>query len=239
MIILLILLFLLLLIKIVEPFEEPKNPDPCASYLSDRDYLLHMIPHHQVAIDVSEMLRKKTSNPMMLQLLRELIWTQTNEIKLMKSVLEHFPESATGNFSEGYRTYEPSTLDVFHNDQSSIKNVPCDKHFFDTDEHMKHLMHIDLDEKYYLNHMMPHHQVAVDMSKRLLKHTKSDYMVYFCYRIIRSQQTEIWKMKYMLDYFDQLKKQDTPLVQDDQPKKNGLPKNSGWFDSSFFFINQN
>ena len=29
-----------------------------------------------------------------------------------------------------------------------------------------------LDDKMYLEHMIPHHQVAVDMSKKLLKNTK-------------------------------------------------------------------
>ena len=39
--------------------------------------------------------------------------------------------------------------------------------------------------------MIPHHQVAVDMSKRLLEHTKSDFMIYLAYRIIRNQEAEI------------------------------------------------
>ena len=31
----------------------PTNSNPCDSYLSNKDYLLHMIPHHQVALDMS------------------------------------------------------------------------------------------------------------------------------------------------------------------------------------------
>ena len=30
----------------------------------------------------------------------------------------------------------------------------------------------------YLKHMIPHHQVAVDMSKKLLNNTKNDFMIY-------------------------------------------------------------
>jgi hypothetical protein len=48
-----------------------------------------------------------------------------------------------------------------------------------------------LNDKMYLEHMIPHHQVAVDMSKVLLKNTTSDFMIYLAYRIIRSQQAEI------------------------------------------------
>jgi uncharacterized protein (DUF305 family) len=46
--------------------------------------------------------------------------------------------------------------------------------------------------------MIPHHQVAVDMSKRLLKHTNNDFMITFAYRIIRSQQEEISYMNNLL-----------------------------------------
>ena len=49
----------------------------------------------------------------------------------------------------------------------------------------------NLTDREYLEHMIPHHQVAVDMSKVLIKNTKNDFMVYMAYRIIRSQQAEI------------------------------------------------
>ena len=49
----------------------------------------------------------------------------------------------------------------------------------------------------YLEHMIPHHQVAVDMSKVLLKNTNKDYMVFLAYRIIRKQQEEIYLLNEM------------------------------------------
>ena len=50
----------------------------------------------------------------------------------------------------------------------------------------------------YLEHMIPHHQVAIDMSKKLLKNTKNDFMIYLAYRIIRSQSTEIVMLSDLL-----------------------------------------
>jgi uncharacterized protein (DUF305 family) len=47
--------------------------------------------------------------------------------------------------------------------------------------------------------MIPHHQVAVDMSKKLLKHTKNDFMIFLAYRIIRSQQEEIILLNDLLN----------------------------------------
>ena len=61
--------------------------------------------------------------------------------------------------------------------------------FFDPNKHMKQLHHVT--DKSYIDHMIPHHMVAVDMSKILLKNTKNDLMIGFAYRIIKAQQSEI------------------------------------------------
>lgn len=69
--------------------------------------------------------------------------------------------------------------------------------FFDPKKHMHHLSHITDDS--YIDHMIPHHQVAVDMSKILLENTNNDLMISLAYRIIRDQQQEVIN-------FDTLKK---------------------------------
>jgi len=55
-----------------------------------------------------------------------------------------------------------------------------------------------LTDKEYLEHMIPHHQVAIDMSKVLLKNTKNDFMIYLANRIIRSQNAETILLNNML-----------------------------------------
>jgi len=54
----LVLIILLLLKSLPEHKENFENT--CKSKLTDREYLEHMIPHHQVAIDMSKMLQTKT-----------------------------------------------------------------------------------------------------------------------------------------------------------------------------------
>ena len=49
----------------------------------------------------------------------------------------------------------------------------------------------------YIQHMIPHHQVAVDMSKKILKTTNNDFIIYLAHRIIRSQQLEITNLYYL------------------------------------------
>ena len=74
----------------------------------------------------------------------------------------------------------------------------CDPHFFDPKKHMEHMKHMKLDDKCIIKHMIPHHKVAVDMSKVLLKNTKNDFMIYLANRIIRSQNEEIVLLNDML-----------------------------------------
>lgn len=176
---------------------KPKNPNPCDEYLSDKDYLLHMIPHHQVAIDISLEMQQNTNNPVMLEILRKLIWTQNREIMMMKDVLKNLPDNVSSDQIKMNKLYRNTILDFTQS--ASDPNAECNPEFFDPTLHKKHMSHMKLDEKMYLQHMIPHHQVAVDMSKTLLKHTNNDFMIYFAYRIIRSQQDEINYMNQLLE----------------------------------------
>ena len=172
------------------------NKDPCTDYLSDKEYLLHMIPHHQVAIDISYELQKTSRNPIIHNILRKIIWVQNREIMMMKDVLNNLPENIS-DLSTMKHLYI-NTISDFTKSATDI-NAECKSEFFDPDEHKKHIKHMDINEKMYIEHMIPHHQVAVDMSKKLLKNTKNDFMINLCYRIIRSQQEEIILLNDLLD----------------------------------------
>ena len=163
----------------------------CRGKLSDYEYLNHMIPHHKVAIDISIMLQKITKSPVMHDILRKLIWTQETEIKLMKFALRELPNNYIINKNKYKKVYIPTVSDYILPNKVNLTTTYCDPDFFNPEEHMKHMKHMKLNDKMYIEHMIPHHQVAVDMSKVLLKNTKSDFMIYLAHRIIRSQQEEI------------------------------------------------
>ena len=173
--------------------------DPCANKITDREYLEHMIPHHQVAVDISYMLQKKTKSVIMHEILRKLIWTQKYEIELMKHMLDTLPDDMSINSKKMNRKYISTVADFIKPNELGISDTYCDPHFFDPEGHMKHMKNMKLDDDMYIKHMVPHHQVAVDMSKKLLKHTKNDFMIFLCYRIIRSQQEEIIQLQNLLN----------------------------------------
>jgi hypothetical protein len=58
-------------------------------YVDDMQYLKSMIPHHSMAILMSERIKEKTINPNISQLADNIINSQKKEIKLMKQLLDN------------------------------------------------------------------------------------------------------------------------------------------------------
>jgi uncharacterized protein (DUF305 family) len=176
---------------------EPVGSDPCTDKLTDIEYLEHMIPHHQVAIDMSDMLIPHTRNPIMLHLCRDIIRKQKYEIwemGLMKNKLPASIFSSQNSFKEDFIT----KMDLQSPKMSKAKDGPCNPLFFKPNDHSSHMKGMIITDKSYLEHMIPHHQVAVDMSRRLLLHTNHPYLMDFCRKLIIDQQGEIFYMNSLL-----------------------------------------
>ncbi len=189
-----IILIILVLIILLLDFNKKNNYENiCKKKLSNIEYLQHMIPHHQVAIDISKLMQEKTENPELQKILRELIWNQEKEIMFMYIMLYQLPQDITDSKIKINEFYIATIADFIKPNVLGISNNYCDPLFFDPSEHMKHIKEHSkhLDDTYYINHMIPHHQVAVDMSKILIKNTNNDMMRWLAYRIIRSQHEEI------------------------------------------------
>ena len=172
--------------------------NPCTDKLTDIEYLEHMIPHHQVAIDMSELLEEKSTNPQMLDLCRQIIRSQGYEIWEMTMMKRKLSETIFSN-DKGRKPYDKTKLEIFYPKMSSSNDGVCDPLFFKPDDHMKHMEHMEITDRSYLEHMIPHHQVAIDMSKRLLLHTNHSYLMEFCRKLIIDQQGEIFLMNNMLN----------------------------------------
>ena len=192
------ILFFIATTRPLHPHRKTKG-NICRGYLTDKEYLEHMIPHHQVAVDISILLQKKTKNPEMQDILRKLIWVQNYEIQLMRDMAKGLPENDMSTSEINMvRNYTITKGDLIKPNKIGLTKTYCDPHFFDPKKHMEHMKHMKLDDKMYIKHMIPHHQVAIDMSKVLLKNTKNDFMTYLANRIIRSQNAEIILLNDML-----------------------------------------
>ncbi len=105
--------------------------------------------------------------------------------------------------------YTITVADLTKPNEIGLTKTYCDSNFFDPEKHMQHMKHMNLNDAMYIEHMIPpHHQVAVDMSKVLLKNSKNDFMIYFANRIIISQQEEIILLSDLLNKKNYIYKSD-------------------------------
>ena len=169
----------------------------CNKQLTDTDYINHMITHHEVAVYMSENHLHNTKNPAILDILRNVIRLQNYEINLMK---DSKIINKTNDDLNDEMSYKNIKMDnSYHNTQGDftkpntpyLSNTFCDPSFFNI-SHNKNLH--NMTDATYIQHMIPHHQVAVDMSKKILNTTNNDFIIDLAYKIIRSQQLEITKL---------------------------------------------
>jgi uncharacterized protein (DUF305 family) len=203
---LLIVLIVLIVITIILIYKFNKKDhfnNPCTDFLSNKDYLVHMIPHHQVAIDMCNMMIPISKSKTMQNIYRKIISNQKIEIMLMKNVLPNIP-NVSNNYNVILRDNKFITS-ISYNNKSKPTNYYCDPLFFKPNDHSEHMNHMKHTDKSFLEHMIPHHQVAIVMSERLLKHTNNTHMIRICYEIITAQRGEILQMNYILDYLNKNK----------------------------------
>jgi uncharacterized protein (DUF305 family) len=170
--------------------------NPCTDKLTDLDYLIHMIPHHQVAIDMSNLLIQKTTSPILLDLCRQIIRSQSYEIWEMTYMKTYDGKLFTDD--ESFKETNRTKLERFYPVLSKSKDGDCNPLFFKPNDHSKHMEGMEITGQSYLEHMIPHHQVAIDMSKRLLLYTNNSYLLEFCKKLIIDQQGEIFLMNNLL-----------------------------------------
>ena len=184
--------------------ENNLKSNPCIDKLTDLEYLEHMIPHHQVAIDMSVLLQKHTSSDVMLNLCREIIRIQSYEIFEM-SKMKAYKDTLFTN-DKWIKEKINTKLDTYNPILSKAKEGECNPLFFKPNDHSQHMKGMKLTDRSYLEHMIPHHQVAIDMSRRLLLHTNNSYLLEFCRKLILEQQAEILYMNNLLMNIDFLYK---------------------------------
>lgn len=186
-------LFCILLYLIVQ---KKSTNYPCRQELTDDKFINHMITHHEVAVSISEN-HLHTKNPIILDILIQLIRLQKYEINLMKDSKiinkNHvFNDEMSDKNSKMDTSFRYTQGDFMKPNTPGLSNTFCDPSFFK----MNH-KNVHMTDEMYIQHMIPHHQVAVDMSKIILKTTKNDFIIDLAYKIIHNQQAEISKLDYL------------------------------------------
>ena len=192
------IVFFIILIGIILNTNSETNI--CNKQLTDNEYINHMIKHHEVAVYMSETHLDNTKNPIILDILRNVIRLQNYEINLMKdskiinNTNDEFNDDMSNKNIKMDNSYRTTQGDFTKPNTPYLSNTICDPSFFNM-SHNKNLH--SMTDAMYIDHMIPHHQVAVDMSKQILKTTNNDFIIDLAYKIIHNQQLEITNLYYL------------------------------------------
>ena len=135
-----------------------------------------------------------------MDILRNVIRLQKYEINLMKDSKifnnenNDFNDDMSNKKIKMDNSYRYTQGEFTKPNTPYLSNTFCDPSFFNM-SHNKNLH--TMTDAMYIQHMIPHHQVAVDMSKKILKTTNNDFIIDLAYKIIHNQQLEITNLYYL------------------------------------------
>ena len=147
---------------------------------ADQKFVQEMIPHHEQAVTMSEMVNKTEVSSELADLASEIIKTQAAEIEQMQSFLNEW--------------------EVKSDPHSGHKMSGDESHGMMTDEDMDTLNNSSGAgfEKMWLTMMLAHHNGAVKMAETVIAEGKDSRVKTLAQNIIGAQQKEISLIKSLL-----------------------------------------
>ena len=158
---------------------EGMNNSQSASDLEINEYMFAemMIPHHQQAVDMSDLALKKSTNPKILDLAQRIKSEQSSEIIQMQSWLGGEEANSMMTDHSGHSMGGMLTKEEFSKLESSSGVT------FDT---------------LFLEGMIVHHEGAIDMAQ-MIKDTTTQEVNTFGLNVVEVQSAEIREMKEILE----------------------------------------
>lgn len=148
----------------------------------DLNYITNMIPHHQGAIDASQILLKYSKNPTIRKIAQRIIKDQKAEIEEFSTLL---PTLETQK-----KLYSPKEVTLFNQQAKADKNTMI--------QEMDNLSLTPNINKNFLAIMIFHHQYAIDISKEILKYTQNEQIRIIAQRIIQTQEQKVKEFETLL-----------------------------------------
>lgn len=142
---------------------------------ADVDFARGMIPHHQGAIDMAEIVLKFGADPSVKKLANEIIAAQKKEIAQLRGWLQTNASLAAGPDAAAVAKAFTDVNAKMHKDMTMTFSGTADIEF--------------------MKGMIPHHEGAVDMAKVLLQYGRDPELRKLADDVIRTQNEEITMMR--------------------------------------------
>lgn len=150
----------------------------------DRHFIEQMIPHHEGAIEMAELAKKRSQRKEILSLAEAIIESQSVEIIQMKDW-----------YKDWFGTDVPKNFDV---EMGMGRGMMHGGMMGGNTSDIEALKNADNFDKAFLEEMIPHHQMAVMMAEMLLSGTNRQEMKLLAKDIIEAQESEIEQMRLWL-----------------------------------------
>jgi len=143
---------------------------------SDVDFVRGMIPHHEAALEMADVVLQYGKDDEVVDLAENIIYAQKQEIHWMKQWLTR--NGTKGKTTPGTTSAYKAVNQKMHKDMAITFSGDADRDF--------------------IYGMIPHHQGAIDMSIIQVENGKDREIIGLAKRIIESQQSEILLMRNWL-----------------------------------------
>lgn len=165
--------------------------------LDDSSYVVFMAFHHQAAVTMAKGVLKTSQNQYILEMARNMVWKQGYEITALNTVLKNgkLPQPFSNQPVMDY--YNQSLLSYYKG--YDVQPFKCTEDMFASSAVTQLPVMTDRE---FLVHMIAHHQLALDMSRKQLKEpgkSKSIFMLTFLDDLIRDQEQELDRMLGLLN----------------------------------------
>jgi uncharacterized protein (DUF305 family) len=155
---------------------------PAGFNADDVAFATNMIPHHQQAVEMSNLVPDRSTDPEVLALAEKISAAQQPEINAMRVFLVQWnenPEDGTGGGHEGHGNMQGMVDDATMARLQSLNGPE-----FDT---------------LWLQSMISHHQGAIEMAKAEISNGENVDAKRMAQTIVDTQQAEIGEMNQMLE----------------------------------------
>lgn len=149
--------------------DDEAPPENATGNAVDSMFVTGMIPHHQGAIDMAKLAEEKSNRAEIKDLSAAILESQQAEIDTMRELKSDLPQHAGTMMSEEQMT-------AMHDETDELSNA-------------------DDFDKAFIIAMVPHHESAVTMARRLQVGGKNEQLREMSRAIVAAQQAEIQSMR--------------------------------------------
>jgi uncharacterized protein (DUF305 family) len=178
------------------PMDEPPAEDPDVvepddeaaadgeANAADIQFVQGMIPHHEGAIEMAELVEGRTERQEPIDLANEIIDVQDEEISLLRGMLDRMDADDMAMDDMG---------DMDHGDMGMME-----------EGEMEELRQLEGDEfdRRFMEAMIEHHQGAIDMAEQVLAEGQDEEVAGLAQLVIDAQEAEIDQMQQWLEEWE-------------------------------------